>query len=96
MQVHNTPVTGSFMDQRAKNWKPLGAGKLIVWMGITYKMGSLGRARASHYWMMDDDFGCDSIRSAMVRNRYMAITANLSFAPRGSWISARLGKDRVA
>ena len=47
-------------------------------------MGTLGRARASHYWMQDSDFGSDNIRGAMIKNRYMEITANLSFAPRGS------------
>ena len=47
-------------------------------------MGTLGRARASHYWMMDDDFGNDSIRSVMTKNRYMSITSNLTFASRGT------------
>ena len=53
-------------------------------MGITFKMGTLGKSRASHYWSKDDDFGNDVIRTSMKENRYMAITANLSFAPRGT------------
>ena len=84
MQVHNTPVEGSFREQRIKDWKPLGVGELLVWMGITYKMGTLGRARAGHYWMMDDDFGSKTIRAAMHKNRYNSITSMLSFAPRGT------------
>ena len=55
-----------------------------MWIGITFKMGTLGRARAGHYWMNDDDFGNETIKSAMLKNRYNAITANLSFAPRGA------------
>jgi hypothetical protein len=53
-------------------------------MGITLKMGTLGKPRASHYWSTDDDFGNDVIRSSMKENRYMEITSNLSFAPRGT------------
>ena len=55
-----------------------------MWIGITIKMGTLGRARAGHYWMDDGDYGSETIRSAMKANRYSAITANLSFAPRGT------------
>ena len=55
-----------------------------MWIGITLKMGTLGRARASHYWSKDGDFGNDVIKASMKENRYAAITANLSFAPRGT------------
>ena len=76
------------MEARCKDWVPLTAGELLVWIGITMKMGTLGRARASHYWCSDkdcgDDFGNPKIKSSMVQSRYDDITANLSFAPRGT------------
>ena len=34
--------------------------------------------------MDDDDFGNNIIRASMLHNRYVAITSNLSFAPRGT------------
>ena len=55
-----------------------------MWIGITLKMGTLGHARASHYWSQDEDFGNNIIKASMKENRYVAITANLSFAPRGT------------
>ena len=48
------------------------------------KMGTLGRPRAAHFWMDDEDFGNHKIKSSMLANRYKDITANLSFAPRGT------------
>ena len=47
-------------------------------------MGTLGSPRAAHYWSKDDDFGNNKIRSSMKEQRYVDITANLSFAPRGT------------
>ena len=62
MQVlkHATPDT--FKEQRAKDWEPLTAAELLVWIGITYKMGTLGKSRAAHYWSLDEDFGNDIIQ----------------------------------
>ena len=77
-------MPNSFRGQRCKDWTTLGVGELLVWIGITYKMGTLGRARAGHYWSSDPDFGNDFIRSVMGKNRYNAITSNLSFAARGT------------
>lgn len=67
-----------------KDWSPLSAAELLVWIGITYRMGTLGRARAGHYWCDVDGLHDGIIGSSMRKNRYNAITANLSFAPRGS------------
>ena len=82
--MHDSRVAGSFTEQRCKEWSHLGPGELLVWMGITFKMGTIGRSRASHYWSTDDDFGNEIIRSSMHKNRYNAIAANLSYAPRGA------------
>lgn len=79
-----TPEPGSFYEQRSKGWVKLTAPELLVWIGITLKMGTLGRPRASHYWSQDEDFGNNIIKASMKENRYAAITANLSFAPRGT------------
>ena len=83
-QVLNSPVAGSFKQRRAKDWTTLSAGELLVWIGITLRMGTLGRARASHYWCEVDGLSDSTISSSMLKNRYKVITANLSFAPRGS------------
>ena len=83
-QVVKSPVTGSFKQRRSKVWRDLSAGELLVWMGITLRMGTLGRARAGHYWCNVDGLHDDTIGASMSKNRYNAITANLSFAPRGS------------
>ena len=84
LQVSNTRVPGSFKSPRSKDWTTLTAGELLVWIGITMKMGTLGRARVSHYWNSHDDFHNATISSSMTMNRYVAITGNLSFAARGT------------
>ena len=48
-KVRLTPVTGSFGESRCKDWIPLIAGEILVWIGIILYMVTLGRARASHY-----------------------------------------------
>ena len=103
--THHTQVVknvqpNSFRERRAKDWKPLSAGELLVWIGITIRMGTLGRARASHYWCRVDGLHDETIGSTMLKNRYNAITSNLSFAPRGtgsgwakiSWLDGVLRK----
>ena len=92
LQVTNTRVPGSFKARRAKDWTTLSTGELLVWIGITMKMGTLGSARVSHCWSSHDDFGNAAIKSCMSMTRYVAITANLSFAPRGT----RPGWDKLA
>ena len=85
MQVVNSPDTGSFKQRLTKEWSTLGARELLVWIGITFCMGMLGRARASHHWCEEDEGLLDPIiHSSMRKNRYNAITSNLSFAPRGA------------
>ena len=84
MQVTKPYTSGSFRERRAKDWKPLSAGELLVWIGITIRMGSLGRARASHHWCREHDLYDADISSSMTKNRYNTITSNLSFAPRGT------------
>ena len=84
MQVVSDPVRGSFKERRAKDWKPLSAGELLVWIGITLRMGTLGRPRACHHWCGVDGLHDEFIASSMHKNRYKYITANLSFAPRGT------------
>lgn len=88
----------SFKESRIKGWRHLCAGELLVWMGVNIKMGTLGRARAAHYWSKVDGFGDATISSSMKKNRYAEIAANLSFAPRGTtnswdkigWLDAML------
>ena len=71
-----------------------------MWIGITLRMGTLGRARAGHYWSDTDGLFDSTIKSSMYKNRYNAIAANLSFAPRGapsgwakiSWLDGMLQK----
>lgn len=83
-QVHNVPVPGSIRQQRIKDWQTLTAAELLVWIGITLKIGCLGCSRVCHYWSEVNDFGNDIIRASMRLNRYRAITSNLTFAPRGT------------
>lgn len=83
-QVSNTPTPGSKKERRCKRWFPLTAGELLVWIGISLKMGTLGRSRVSHYWSNEPGFGDDIIKSCMNSDRYMDIAANLAFAPRGT------------
>lgn len=93
-------MPGSFKERRAKEWSTLSAAELMVWMGITYRMGTLGRARVAHHWCGVSGLHDPTISSAMHKNRYNAITANLSFAPRGtasgwakiSWLDKLLRK----
>ena len=47
-------------------------------------MGTLGRARASHYWSNEEGFFDATIKSCMTEQRYADITSHLSFAPRGT------------
>ena len=77
-------VPGSFKARRAKDWTTLTSGELLVWIGITFRMGTLGRARAGHYWCGVNGLHDDTINDAMLKNRYNAIASNLSFAPRGT------------
>ena len=77
-------MPGNFSEARCKNWTKLTVGELLVWLGVSMKMGCLGRARASHYWSEEDGFGDATIKSFMTENRYVEITANLSFASRGT------------
>ena len=86
MKVSKTWKPGSVLEPRAKNWFPVTAPELLVWIGVTLKMGTLGRPRASHYWCSDpkNDFDNDVIKCSMKENRYAAITSNLSFVPRGT------------
>ena len=90
--MSNTRVPDSFKARRAKDWTTLSAGELLVWIGISMKMGTLGCARVSHCWSSHDDFGNAAIKACMTMNRYVAITANLSFAPRGTGS----GWDKIA
>ena len=84
LQVSNKPTTNSVKASRSKGWTKLTVGELLVWIGITMKMGTLGRPRAFHYWSTELDFANEVIRSSMKFDRYIAITANLCFAPRGT------------
>ena len=69
VQVFDQPVAGSFKAPRIKGWKALSSGELLTWIGITFKIGCLGRSRAAHYWSEVPGFGDDTIRSAMTLNR---------------------------
>ena len=82
--MNDGSASNSFKEPRIKGWRHLCVGELLVWIGITIKMGVLGRARASHYWSKSDDFGSTTIGCSMKKNRYNQIAANLSFAPRGA------------
>ena len=55
-----------------------------MWIGISFKIGCLGRSRVTHYWSKVDGFGDTTIRSTMKLNRYREIASNLTFAPRGT------------
>ena len=88
----NSARDGSFKQRRRKGWRTLTSGELMVWLGITLKMGTLGRNRMAHYWSKEDGFGDDKIRSCMTKNRYAEIAAMLSFAPRG----ARGGWNKIS
>ena len=70
LQVFDHPVAGSFKAPRIKGWSVLTSGELLTWMGITLKIGCLGRSRVSHYWSEVSGFGDATIRSAMTKNRY--------------------------
>ena len=83
-QVGDGSQSGSFREQRIKGWRHLCVGELLVWIGITIKMGTLGRCRAAHYWSSVDGFGDGAIKATMKKNRYNEITGNLAFAPRGT------------
>jgi len=69
LQVFDKPVAVSFKAPRIKGWSPLTRGELLTWMGITFKIGCLGRSRVSHYWSEVPGFQDDTIRSAMTLNR---------------------------
>ena len=88
----NSARDGSFKQRRRKGWRTLTSGELMVWLGITLKMGTLGRNRMAHYWSKEDGFGDDKIRSCMTKNRYAEIASMLSFAPRG----ARGGWNKIS
>ena len=75
----------SFQEKRIKGWRTLCVGELLMWIGITIKMDTLGRARAAHYWSNVEGFGDATIKSHMKKNRYRDIAANLlSFDARGT------------
>ena len=64
-QVTSMPTPGSKRERRCKRWFSLTAGELLVWIGISLKMGTHGRSRVSHYWSNEPGFGDDSIKSCM-------------------------------
>ena len=77
MQVFDQPVANSFKAPRIKGWTPLTSGELLTWIGVTFKIDSLGRSRVAHYWDGDPrGFGDDTIRITMTLNRYRDIKDN--------------------
>ena len=60
-------------------WKPLTVGEFVVFCGMCIVMGVLNRKRTGHYWLPVDGFYCELIATAMKKERYFEILANLSF-----------------
>lgn len=69
---------------RCCGWKPLWPGELLVFIGITFKMGVLWRPRVRHYWSKRVGFADPIIKSSMTGKRYQQIYANLTFAIPGT------------
>ena len=66
---------------RLSNWqRPLTAAELLVWIGIRFRMGVMGKQRVSHYWSNRPGHGDPIIRSVMTKNRFLQVYHMYTFS----------------